>query len=483
MKKIGLLFSTIIMVMLFAISANALESTGQCGDNVYWNYTESTKELVIGGNGRMDDYSYGDSPFYNCEIKSVVVDDGVATIGNSAFNGCASLINVTIRNGVTSIGASAFSRCINLTSITIPDSVTAIGSFAFEGCTNLKSIELPLGIKKIGVCAFKNCEQIKSIIIPEGVEYIGYRAFFDCTNLEHVNILEGVTYIDSEAFCNLPNIKSISFPKSLEMLNSQGLSDTLSDIYYAGDKSQWEKIDNVKDEFGDMIDIRIHYNSNELTHPFLSTVTAPNCTDKGYTTHSCECGYSYYSDYVDALGHKYSSEITTPATHLVTGVKTLSCECGDTYTEPVDTLKAHIYKEIIVNPTCTTQGFTTYACECGDSYEDDFINALGHDMGEFIVSKESTCTDKGEKRADCSRCDYFETHRTDIKEHVDENADEYCDLCELYFPSLTCFCVCHAKTIGAFVYKLFTLLDRFFGTRLLEKVFNISDYCVCGLKH
>ena len=73
--------------------------------------------------------------------------------------------------------------------------------------------------------------------------------------------------------------------------------------------------------------------------------------------------------------------------------------------------------------------------------------------------------------------------KTALKKHNNTNNDEYCDVCELYLPSLDCLCVCHAKTIGAFVYKLFTILDKFFGTKLLEKVFDISEYCVCGLKH
>ena len=38
-------------------------------------------------------------------------------------------------------------------------------------------------------------------------------------------------------------------------------------------------------------------------HHYESKVTAPTCTEQGYTTHTCSCGDSYVDTYVDALGH------------------------------------------------------------------------------------------------------------------------------------------------------------------------------------
>ena len=38
-------------------------------------------------------------------------------------------------------------------------------------------------------------------------------------------------------------------------------------------------------------------------HSYTSSVTAPTCTEQGYTTHICACGDSYKDTYVDALGH------------------------------------------------------------------------------------------------------------------------------------------------------------------------------------
>ena len=89
----------------------------------------------------------------------------------------------------------------------------------------------------------------------------------------------------------------------------------------------------------------------------------------------------------------------------------------------------------------------------------------------------------GEERADCSRCDYYETKELIANNHKDENLDGYCEYCEEFIADKDCLCVCHAKTIGAFVYKLFKIVDSIFNVNLVEKVFGISDICVCGIRH
>mgnify|MGYP000072643072 CR=1 FL=1 len=59
-----------------------------------------------------------------------------------------------IENGVTSIGTSAFEHCSSLTDISIPKSVTSIGNYAFFECTGLTSINISEGVTSIGDDAF-----------------------------------------------------------------------------------------------------------------------------------------------------------------------------------------------------------------------------------------------------------------------------------------------------------------------------------------
>ena len=73
------------------------------------------------------------------------------------------------------------------------------------------------------------------------------------------------------------------------------------------------------------------------THNYKATVTAPTCTEKGYTTHTCACGDSYVDTYTDALGHAWDNgKVTKEPTETETGVKTFTCtRCGETKTETI----------------------------------------------------------------------------------------------------------------------------------------------------
>ena len=72
-------------------------------------------------------------------------------------------------------------------------------------------------------------------------------------------------------------------------------------------------------------------------HSYTDVVTAPTCTEKGYTTHTCSCGDSYVDTYVDALGHAWDGgTVTKQPTATETGVRTYTCtRCHETKTESI----------------------------------------------------------------------------------------------------------------------------------------------------
>ena len=126
MKKVISLFLSLAMLLSIVsvvdFSAFADVQTGSCGDNVTYSLDTETGVLTISGTGKMTDYSAEDCPFNNrAYIKSVIIENGVISIGNYAFSYFGSLTNVTIPNSVTSIGYDAFNYCKSLTSVTIPD--------------------------------------------------------------------------------------------------------------------------------------------------------------------------------------------------------------------------------------------------------------------------------------------------------------------------------------------------------------------------
>ena len=142
-------------------------------------------------------------------------------------------------------------------------------------------------------------------------------------------------------------------------------------------------------------------------HSYTAVVTAPTCTEKGYTTHTCACGDSYVDTYVDALGHAWDKgKVTKEPTETETGVKTFVCtRCGETKTEVIPALShEHSYKAVVTDPTCTAKGYTTHTCACGDSYVDTYVDALGHAWDNGTVTKPATATEAGIKTYTCTRC-------------------------------------------------------------------------------
>jgi hypothetical protein len=121
-------------------------------------------------------------------VKTVVVSDGIITVGPRAFYICNNLTNITLPNSITSIGYDAFDDCDNLTNITIPDNVTSIGTQAFGSCNNLTSVTLSKNLTSIGMYAFGYSIKLASITIPSNVTAIDSTAFSGCTNLTQIAV-------------------------------------------------------------------------------------------------------------------------------------------------------------------------------------------------------------------------------------------------------------------------------------------------------
>ena len=149
-------------------------------------------------------------------------------------------------------------------------------------------------------------------------------------------------------------------------------------------------------------------------HSYDAVVTAPNCVDKGYTTHTCVCGNSYVDTYVDALGHSYNAVVTAPDC-VNGGYTTYTCSvCGDSYVADEVAALGHSYNAVVTAPTCEAAGYTTYTCSvCGDSYVADEVAATGHNY-ESTITKAATCTEAGVRTYTCKN-DASHTYTEAIK--------------------------------------------------------------------
>jgi len=157
-------------------------------------------------------------------LRSVTIPEGIARIGDSAFECYTSLTSVTIGNSVKTIGNDAFKDCKGLTSITIPDSVTHIGDNAFERCKSLTSVTIGECVACIGNSAFQDCTSLTSITIPSSVKSIGWGAFAGCTRLASVTIGKGVKSIEDIAFQDCTSLTSVTFKGSAAVVGGSILA-------------------------------------------------------------------------------------------------------------------------------------------------------------------------------------------------------------------------------------------------------------------
>lgn len=105
----------------------------------------------------------------------------ITRIEANCFKGNTTISSVVIPEGVTSMGNAVFYGCAKLESVTIPSTVTNTGNAAFYNCTSLKSVKIADGVKTIGNSAFRGCISLESITIPESVTTIGAQAFYGFT--------------------------------------------------------------------------------------------------------------------------------------------------------------------------------------------------------------------------------------------------------------------------------------------------------------
>lgn len=203
--------------------------SGTAGE-LSWNIT-SGGTLSISGEGKMDDYACDsdlgtvNSPWYihTDNIKTVVIGDGVESIGQEAFAYLRNLASVTIGNSVKSIGQWAFRDAI-ITEITIPASVKSIGDYAFNQCLELKTVTLGSGVTTIGNGAFAICLKLANINIPSSVKTIEIEAFNGCEELTTITIPEGVEEIGEGVFIGCSKLAEIEVSEDNPNFYSAGVA-------------------------------------------------------------------------------------------------------------------------------------------------------------------------------------------------------------------------------------------------------------------
>ena len=239
MKNVRIL--AIILIVAFVVVFSSVivcnaetVASGECGENATWVLDETGK-LIISGTGEMWDYSLSNkSPFSSTtKIQSVVIEDGVTSIGYHAFDNDYKITSITIPDSVTTI-KYAFEGCSGLKTISIPGSVNNIDGNIFRYCSNMTSIDVDetnTSYKSIdGILYDYNCTRLiacpvkkSTISVPDSLITIEGYACYRCRELTSITLSDNVTTIGENAFYDCA-LTSITLPDSLTTIGEYAFS-------------------------------------------------------------------------------------------------------------------------------------------------------------------------------------------------------------------------------------------------------------------
>lgn len=165
-------------------------------------YSKDGKSLLHYPSGRLEESivvadgieTIGGYAFANNEdVVTITLPTSVKTIEEHAFDGCDKLNKLNFPEGITEIGAYACYECSSLAEIKLPESLKTIGEHAFDYCVSIKEITVPDSVVQIGDGAFMRCKSLSEIMLPSSLERYGYQVFTGCTMLKEFKLAPGNT--------------------------------------------------------------------------------------------------------------------------------------------------------------------------------------------------------------------------------------------------------------------------------------------------
>ncbi len=447
MKRIICLLIALVMTVSAVPVFAATVYTYYCEDGLVATVDVGAKTLTLSGEGDMMDYTAENRPpWYERKslYTSVIVEEGITSIGDYAFADNLVLVSAKIPNSVTRVGDYGFHHCIKLTEMHFSDNVKEIGIYALADCNSLKSVTLPKTLKEIpralfrctyyienlvmpedcpslGDQAFMSCSYIKSIDLPDNLKYIGNYAFSGCNALSSVTIPDGTEHIGDFAFYQLTVLKEIKIPKSVNYIGEDAFCST-----------PWYNA--LSDGFNLVNGIAITYKGSAtaktLKIPEGTRKIAPGVCGKAVNatqiiipdsvTEICEYAFydltSLYSvtipDSVESVGEYafgyYMATSGYPAPMYPFTIYSYGNDAAKSYAEDNQFDYVCLHKEgAFVNyPDCTVGGIANKICvSCGEIIGEISVDAGSHNFGPEEVF-EATCTEDGYTKNICLNCGY-----------------------------------------------------------------------------
>ena len=309
-KFLSSVLTLCILVGLLACTPLTVSAAtnGTCGSNLTWSYNNGT--LTISGYGSMKDYqaSYANiyhAPWYGKTINTVIVEEGVTSIGDYAFwkhdikdlylpksitefgkspfyvstvqnihvNDLCSWCNSSFESNLLSNEWNLYIEETPVENLVIPQEITDLNNYTFYGCNNIKTVTIHDKITEIKDFTFTKCSNLSQINFPDTIMSIGKSAFANCIALTELFLPSNLTTIKQGAFNNCSGLIAVKLPPSLRKIESSAFSSTtnLSRVYVT-DLESWFKI-----EFGDRNSNPLNYAKNlYIQEQLCNKIIIPN---------------------------------------------------------------------------------------------------------------------------------------------------------------------------------------------------------------
>ena len=289
---------------LYRAAWHCLVDSGSCGEGLSWALN-SDGVLTISGSGAMTEYSASSLPAWCTEedVNTVVVEEGVTSIGSFAFRGCDELTSITIPLSMARIGSSAFSGCAALSEVNYggterqktkltgsgwstdgndalfdalwhclepEDGWDYCGDAVFwkldktartlyikgtgriwdmtadsipwrDDLSRVYYVEIDDGVTGIGKQTFLEAGNLRRVTLPESLTRIGVSAFSGCLKLSTIVLPSGITTIGRSAFADCSSLKEIYFEGEPPMIASDSFSGVTATAHCLCSGDWWDE--------------------------------------------------------------------------------------------------------------------------------------------------------------------------------------------------------------------------------------------------
>jgi len=193
---------------------------------------ETLRDVIIPATVSIGDNTYavkaiGGGAFYDINLNSVVIEDGIETIESEAFWDSDGINKLVLPSTLKSIGDRAFTWAY-ISKLDLPEGLVKIGQNAFNSCHNLKKVTLPSSLTEIGNNVFSNCNNLSAIISHIQVPF---------------DVDENVFYSNSSATLYVPEGTKAAYEalngwnKFADIVEGELYEETVDGVIYSYNKS------------------------------------------------------------------------------------------------------------------------------------------------------------------------------------------------------------------------------------------------------